>query len=121
MTPDGRISLIDGIAQALGCSKKEATKKLTRYTDVTPQWCNLWKFPGAGQRDTPVGLFHEFLELCSQLPGAPARAMRKEQAQITTRTIAGDVDLVRAILAQKDRLSPELRAMPAQQRRSEGH
>jgi hypothetical protein len=47
--------------------------------------------------------------------------MRKEQAQITTRTIAGDVDLVRAILAQKDRLSPELRAMPAQQRRSEGH
>ena len=37
--------------------------------------------------------------------------MRKEQAEITTRAIAGDLDLVRAIPAQKDRLSPELRAM----------
>ena len=124
-TSGGEISLIDGIAQVFGCSKKEARTKLARFMEASPEVntkrVNLWKFPGAGQRDTPVGPFHEFLELCSQLPGAPARAMRKEQAQITTRTIAGDVDLVRAILAQKDRLSPELRAMPAQQRRSEGH
>jgi hypothetical protein len=112
-TADGEISYIDGVAHVFGCSKKEAHQKLARHMRGNPEVtrAKLWKFPGAGQRDTPIGPFHEFLELCSQLPGAAARVMRKEQAQITTRAIAGDVDLVRAIIAQKDHLSPELRAI----------
>ena len=112
-TPDRQISLIDGVAEAFGCSKKEAHQKVTRYTDEKSSILKLryFKFPGARQRYTPVVHFHEFMEICSQLPGARAKAMRKEQAQIVTRALAGDDDLVRAILAQKDRLSVKLRAM----------
>jgi hypothetical protein len=94
------------LQKAFGCSRKDANQKLTRHIDneVTSRR-RTYKFPGPGQRETPIGPFNEFLELCSQLPGDRAKAMRKEQAQITTRAIAGDTDLVRAILAQKDNLS----------------
>jgi len=58
-TSGGEISLINGIAQVFRCSKKEARTKLARFMEASPEVntkrVNLWKFPGAGQRDTPVG------------------------------------------------------------------
>jgi hypothetical protein len=112
-TKDGDISYIDGVAEVFMCSAKEAHKKLVRYegkNPVSPLW-GMWQFPGARQRNTPVGPFHKFLELCSQLPGAAARSMRVEQAQITTRAIAGDPDLVQAILDQTVKWSEKQRAV----------
>ena len=104
-TPDRQISLIDGVAEAFGCSKKEAHQKVTRYTDEKSSILKLryFKFPGARQQNTPVVHFHEFLEICSQLPGARAKAMRKEQAQIVTRLLAGDTGLIVDILEINDK------------------
>jgi hypothetical protein len=128
-TSGGEISLIDGIAQVFGCSKKEARTKLARFMEASPEVntkrVNLWKFPGAGQRDTPVGPFHEFLELCSQLPGAPARAMRKEQVEIHhqghRRRLGPGASHPRSEGSFVSGTSSHADEWPAQQRRSESH
>jgi hypothetical protein len=52
-----------------------------------------WQFPGIRQRNTPVGPFHKYLELHSQLP-APAKSMRGASA-------AGDPDLVQQAMLDK--------------------
>ena len=52
-----------------------------------------WKFPGAGQRDTPVTTAEGALMIVNQLPGKRARKFRTTAMQTLVRFLAGDQSL----------------------------
>jgi hypothetical protein len=112
MTPDGLFSVYDAIAKFKKCSTKRAQASFNNI-DVSQKLRNigLHKFTGQGQRETPVCTFTELLQIFSQLPGQQAKVLRKEQAEISSRAIAGDEDLEEAVREQRNKISKNDRAV----------
>lgn len=64
---------------------------------------------GPGQRPTPVATFTELLKILSLLSDDKAKALRAQQANITSRAVAGDRDLEAALPVQRERLGEDAR------------
>jgi hypothetical protein len=115
ITNDGRISVIDAIALFDGCSANTAWHKYDALISK-PGLEELGllgshKFPGAGQRATPVAMFFQLLELLPQLPGANARILCRKNAHLCARACAGDLTLAAEIQTRYGTLNPAFRTL----------
>jgi hypothetical protein len=64
---------------------------------------------GRCRQATPVATFAKVQEILAALPGPEAKKLRKKNAELRTRAIAGDIDLVEAIDSQREKLDPVVR------------
>lgn len=62
------------------------------HSDVMSS-CQTFKFPGKGQRNTPVADFQTILKILQHLPGPSAAKYREKTAETLTRYFAGDQSL----------------------------
>ena len=66
---------------------------LNQYPEVGTNCSNL-KFPGRGQRDTPVVDVRGIVEIVMLLPGRHAARVRRQAAELLCRYLGGDLALV---------------------------
>lgn len=100
-TDDGRVSIYDAITFATGL--KNAYSTWSRLAATHPEVlakCENFKFPGRGQRETPVADLQAFLEILVVLPGRLAARVREEAVRTLIRAMNGDLSLVDEILAR---------------------
>lgn len=111
---EGYGSVYDVIVLVTGCHQFHATQHLHRMMEVHPQGVDFqtifnYKFPGQGQRLTPVAPLKVLVEIIMLLPGCGAREFRKHCCQILCRVFAGDpnlhidIEANRASLSEQDR------------------
>lgn len=98
-TDDGHVSVYDAITFATGDKNPRKTwgRLSEQYPEVVAFRYN-FKFPGKGQRETPVTDFQGFLEILVVLPGRLAARVREEAVRTLIRAMDGDLTLVDEIL-----------------------
>lgn len=95
VTPDKRYSIFD-VVEVVG-GKKNPYETWKRLTDDYPEVltkCEDFKFPGKGQRLTPVVTKEGLLYLIGLLPGAVGRTYREDAAKLMLSKIEGRLDEV---------------------------
>ena len=96
------ISVIDVVSRVMN-SRKAATQYIDKfcrrnmYPDIVQGISHLHKFPGRGQKETRVASMETLIMLLNVLPGQQAAHIRKWNASIVSRVIAGDATLVSEI------------------------
>jgi hypothetical protein len=109
VTPDGMFSVYDVISKFKGCTSEVSRKIYNRFilSEIGTICSDLgkYKFSGRGQRNIPVAPFNVLLQILSQLSGKQAKALRAEQAEISTRAIVGDKELEEAVRDQREKVS----------------
>jgi len=65
---------------------------------------NFHQFPGARQRPTPVTTFSSLLRILALVPGSQEDSLRKAQAELAARSIAGDHDLESALPVRRAKM-----------------
>ena len=92
-----RVSVYDLIAAVKGVPDKHARVDFSRVKDdhpeVATQGC-YFKFPGQGQKDTPVTDARGAICIINVLTGQRAAAFRLKAADIVVRALGGDETLV---------------------------
>ena len=109
-TNDGRCSVYD-LIRAIGQQKNphDVWKCLVAtHSEVLGKTEN-FKFPGQGQRETPVTALRGWLYILALLPGAMGKKYREHAAQLVTRYMKGDQSLIDEI---KDRQPVDAPAAP---------
>jgi hypothetical protein len=117
-TPDGWISVYDGISAVLRMSegldsgiewrslekkrfddlaRKQWERIQDKYSEVVTR-CHNFRFSGKGQRDTPVADLQTFGEILVVLPGQMAARIRSEAVRTLIRAMKGDPTLIEEIL-----------------------
>jgi hypothetical protein len=102
-TPDGRCSVYDFIA-VVGEQKnpRQAWERLIeRYPEVVPK-CDNFKFPGRGQRETPVTDREGWAYILGLLPGVVGRKYREESANLVVRYLDGDIKLAAEVVDRNE-------------------
>ena len=83
-------------------AKINAGKTLDRikegYPEVSPNWRD-FRFPGRGQRDTPVANVRGIVEVIMLLPGHTAAGVRRLASELLCRYLGGDISVVDEICA----------------------
>eukprot|EP00960_Hanusia_phi_P060677 764581-Hanusia_phi.AAC.10 len=74
-------------------NKKGAYKLFERLPDEVSTKCRYFKFPGQGQRDTPVCTLDTIITIMQHLPGPIAAKNREKTAETMRRYFAGDQTL----------------------------
>lgn len=99
ITPDGRISVYDGIAYTTGSKNPHQVWNdlQIRFPEVLQKTEN-FQFLGQGQRPTPVATLQVFLEILTVLPGRVAATIREKAVRTLIRAMNGDPTLVEEIL-----------------------
>jgi hypothetical protein len=115
VTPDGRLSVYDAFAHRDGSSTRNAAKRFKRFVETATLTFGAAPIFGTGANSvnegpkpfqtfrfgseppTPVAYFHEIMQLFALIPGPGAAAYRAQQAELSTRAMAGDLDLERAV------------------------
>lgn len=100
-TPEGKISVLDGIAFAIGSNGDTARQNWKRLRTKHPEVvtkCHSFKFPGRGQQLTPVADLQVFLEIVTLLPGKLAAQVRSEAVRTLIRAMNGDPTLAEEII-----------------------
>lgn len=90
------ISVFDVMGAITGCGEHAARdwQRLNEaYPEVRSKWAN-FKFPGRGQRNTPVADLPTVIEIIFLLPGRAAARVRSEAAKLFVRYLGGDLRLV---------------------------
>lgn len=72
-----------------------------QFPEVTTLSSN-FKFPGRGQRETPIMEAEGITQIIMLLPGRAAAIARQSAANVVVRYLGGDVSLVREIMANRD-------------------
>lgn len=116
VTEDGRYSVYDVIRFCTGSKnpsqlwngdksdRKTRQKGLVeRFPEVIRKTDN-FKFPGKGQRETPVANRENILYIIGLLPGAIGRAYREESAKVFIQYLDASPELAESII---DRAAPE--------------
>ena len=70
-----------GRGDSLDCVKE-------RYPEVYPNWRN-FRFPGRGQRETPIADVRGIVEIVMLLPGRHAARIRRQAAELRCRYLGG--------------------------------
>ena len=88
-------------------NRKDLNSKEVAHPEVTANCSNLdseldekivhLKFPGRGQRDTPVADLPTIIEIIFLLPGKTAARVRSEAAKLLVRYVGGDMSLVQEV------------------------
>lgn len=102
-TPDGRISVYDGIGYSIGnLNPRQVWNDLIESFPVFVHKTDKYKFPGRGgaARPTPVATLEVFLEILVTLPGRLAAQVREKAVRTLVRAMKGDPTLVDEILAR---------------------
>ena len=90
-------SIYDVISAVTGLNSNHAGKAYrdltARYPEVHSPGVN-FRFPGRGQRDTPVANVRGIVEIIMLLPGQQAARVRRQAAELLCRYLGGDVALV---------------------------
>ena len=60
-----------------------------------------FRFPGQGQRETPVTDARGIVEIVMLLPGKAAASVRKQAASILVRYLGGDLSLVEEVASNR--------------------
>lgn len=101
-TEDGRCSVYDLIGAAGKGNPRDAWKSLIEeYPEVVGKTDN-FKFPGRGQKETPVTDLEGWFYILGLLPGAMGKKYREEAAQLVTRYVQGDVTLAAEVADHND-------------------
>lgn len=101
ITPDGRVSVYDGIGYVTGHKNpRQVWNDLADRISVFVQKTDKYKFPGRGgaARPTPVATLEVFLEILVTLPGQMAAMIREKAVRTLVRAMQGDLTLVEEIL-----------------------
>jgi hypothetical protein len=113
MTPEGLFSVYDALAMRDDCTNNDAGKRYNQWAKIQQteaedgqavshtgylaiRAVSKHHFPGSAL-PTPVASVHEVVRLLAIIPGPGAMRVRGQQAELTTRAMAGDHDLERAI------------------------
>lgn len=101
-TEDGRISVFDAL-QVVGSKNPRDTwsRLVDAFPEVVESTDNL-KFPGAGQRLTPVTNEAGWRRIVSVLPGMLGRKYRAAANDLVDRYLAGDVNLAAELIDRQD-------------------
>jgi hypothetical protein len=97
-----RVSVIDVIRAITGLSGSNGHNVLQRLFESYPEVstnCRNFKFPGRGQRDTPVADARGIAEIIMVLPGRAAKVFRRQTASVLVRYLGGDLTLVEEVAA----------------------
>ncbi|GGR16504.1 hypothetical protein [Deinococcus ruber] len=97
-TDDGRLSVFDAL-QVMGATSPRSmwSRLVEAYPEVVSKCDNL-KFPGAGQRLTPVTDLVGWRRILTVLPGMMGRQYRAEANDLVDRYLAGDVKLAAELI-----------------------
>ena len=99
-----RISVLDVIKVITGLSLNNAYNVFQRVIEAFPEVSteiSYFKFPGQGQRETPVTDARGIVEIVMVLPGRAAKSVRKEAASVLVRYLGGDLSLVEEVAANR--------------------
>ena len=103
---DALFSLIDIAMMVTGKDQKIAAQHINRiceqFVDVSSKRRYI-KFPGRGQRETPVGDLYLVAEFVMLLPGKRAALVRSEAARLFVQFHGGDLRLVDSIIENRQR------------------
>jgi hypothetical protein len=102
-TPDGRCSVYDLISVVGGLKNPRDTWKtlLERHPEVVEKIDN-FKFPGRGQRETPVTGREDWAYILGLLPGVMGRKYRKAAAKLVARYLSADITLANEVVQRND-------------------
>ena len=98
-----RGSVLDVVQLVTKCSQDNASKVFQRLSEHHPDLRASrmdFKFPGQGQRPTPVANVVTLCEIAWLLPGLNAAIFRKEGAATLCRALGGDLTLIDEIKAR---------------------
>ena len=73
-----------------------------RYPEVQDRFLSL-KFPGRGQRETPVGDIYAIVELIMLLPGRRAGLVRSNAARLFVNYYGGNLSMAEGVIANRER------------------
>ena len=99
-TPDCKTSLIDTVMTLSGLDACQCARTLRDLFDRFPELrCKIsqYKFPGRGQRDTPVADLATVYEILMVLPGRNAARIRSQAARLMVRYLGGDLTLIQDV------------------------
>ena len=103
-TDSQRGSVLDVVQLVTGCGQTHTTETLKSITDKFSdvQRMEEFKFPGRGQRPTPVAPLPVLVKIIMLCPGKTARKWRMHAAEVLCRALGGEQSLCAEIEAQKD-------------------
>jgi hypothetical protein len=99
-----RVSVYDVISAVVGesANPRQTFARLRKeHSAVVAGWDNLHKFPGSGQRPTPVVDARGAVEILMLLPGRVAAHFRRSAADVIVRYLGGDPSLVDEVAANR--------------------
>jgi len=99
-----RVSMFDLIAVITGPGTDNARNYWVRFQAAHPEVAtesSNFKFPGRGQRDTPVIGARGAVEIVLLLPGKAAASFRKGTADVIVRFLGGDPRIVDELAANR--------------------
>ena len=100
-----RVSVYDVLGAITGYAQGERYNLFQRLCEQFPEVntiCTYFKFPGRGQRETPVTDAEGITQIIMLLPGRAAAVARQSAANVVVRYLGGDVSLVREIMANRN-------------------
>jgi hypothetical protein len=102
-TPDSRCSVYDLISATGGQTNPRDTWKtlVERHPEVVGKTDN-FKFPGRGQRETPVTDREGWAYILGLLPGVMGRKYREEAANLVVRYLDGDIKLAAEVVDRNE-------------------
>ena len=92
-----RVSVLDVIGAITGLDSGSSSNYYNRLREQFPEVssaCSLFKFPGRGQRDTPITCAKGVVTIVMLLPGRAAAHVRKQAASTLVRYLGGDLSMV---------------------------
>ena len=120
VTPELELSVYDVIAKWKECSVNDAGsyfRTLLHKFDEFRGSCESsellrnYKFPGRGQRETPVAHAHVIHRILCLLPGDRSDTLRIAASEAHIRVIAGDLDLESILHARREEMSVDLQEL----------
>lgn len=104
VTDDGRYSVYD-VIKFCGCKgRHKVWERLTEQHPEVLTFCSDFKFPGRGQRKTPVADREGILQIIGLLPGAVGKSYRAAAAHVFLAYLDASPELAGDII---DRATPE--------------
>ena len=104
-----RVSVLDVISAVTGLDSGNSSNAYARLREQFPEvtaTSSVFKFPGRGQRDTPITCVKGAVLIVMLLPGRTAAAVRRQAAGVLCRYLGGDLSLIDELsaihLAQQD-------------------
>jgi hypothetical protein len=101
-TPEGCVSVIDILATVGAKDPHSSYRHLCKSHQEVPQLVRNFKFPGPGQKETPVVDREGFTRLMLVIPGPRGAKFREGAAKLILRYLDGDITLAAEIADRQE-------------------